>query len=148
MDIKKKILFLDDTEDRHQAFLKLVDGYEVEVWQVYNVAQAINRLQDYKFDIVFLDHDLEDKHYTVDGQNNPLVHENTGRDVVTHILTMEQDKLPNYIVIHSWNPEGSREMGNMMKDLRVEGHIYKCKFGYQIDSQFGSLVKDIIMEKV
>ena len=40
----KKFMFLDDTQIRHDIFDKICQDLNVEVWHVFNVEQAINRL--------------------------------------------------------------------------------------------------------
>ena len=71
-------------------------------------------LASQKFDVVFLDHDLENH---VDGFTDDISRK-TGYDVALFIKTvLPLDKRPNQIVIHSMNPVGAFRMEELLKDL-------------------------------
>jgi hypothetical protein len=107
-----RILFLDDNGDRHDEFDKQYpDDDIVHVYTYTECCTALATLEN--FDIAWLDHDLGDFH-------EPDVHDNeytctkieyTGLDVALYICNvLEVIKCPAEIMIHSWNPSGSRYM--------------------------------------
>ena len=61
-----RVLFLDDNENRHKAFKRVVVGTGVtHVDWVQDAKAAIKYLSDNpKYDIICFDHDLSDEHYS------------------------------------------------------------------------------------
>lgn len=104
-----RILFLDDMNERHEAFQKTVG---VPVDHVFTAAWAIKMLKEEKYDQVFLDHDLSiDDILVAPGEPTK---EPTGMDVVDHILTMEEP--PAEVVVHSANPAAADRMGQKLRE--------------------------------
>lgn len=104
-----KILFLDDQEVRAQTARAAAIGNNFE-W-VKTAREAIDKLKVGQYDLVCLDHDLEDQHY------GGVIDKNTGQAVADHIASMvERPK----VWIHSMNPTG-RE--NMIRTLRDKAPI-------------------------
>lgn len=91
-----KLLFVDD--EREWPVGGVV--YNGDVYQAYNSSAAIDLIQDIKFDILFLDHDL--------GEND------TGMEVVDFLINVEQHPEIQQIFIHSQNPIGARNMENRL----------------------------------
>lgn len=55
----KNILFLDDDKNRHRRITSFFIGNVYD--KVFTVSEAIAKLKTKDYDIVFLDHDLNDK---------------------------------------------------------------------------------------
>lgn len=107
-----RVLVLDDDEIRHKVFAAKFKG--VQVTHAYNVEDAVNALnRDEVFDLVHLDHDLEDFHYI------PYKVEMTGMDVARFISRMDKDKQPKRVVVHSWNTAAAPRMVNVLRDAGI-----------------------------
>ena len=105
------ILFVDDMEERHKAFLKRKPlGSKVYCAHTYD--QAIWHLGTIQFDILFLDHDLSETAIMCDPDN---IDERTGTDLAKEIVSLDLDPKPG-IVIHSLNPVGAERMHLILKD--------------------------------
>lgn len=112
-----KILVLDDDQKRHEAFKFHL--FRHDITHVYTCDEAIKAIEQEKWDIIFLDHDLEDRHYSSasDGKVEEL--EKTGYDVAVHIAkNLPTEKAPQFILIHSWNPVGWKRMFAALMDRR------------------------------
>lgn len=96
-----KILFLDDSAERYNAFIKHLLG--VEVLYARSAAEAISYLDKYDFTQVFLDHDL--------GETS------NGMAVVDHICQMECP--PANVIVHSTNEPAAKEMCKRLADLDI-----------------------------
>ena len=113
--MKQKILFLDDDLIRHDAFRQRTKDMNVEVTYIETVEQAIKALTNFKFDIASLDHDLGGQVYVKET-------EGTGYEVALFIEEkLEEDKLPNEVIVHSYNPAGAERMVYAIKK-----RIAKC----------------------
>lgn len=117
-----KILFLDDDVERHTRFKAAHIG--VDVTYAWTSIDAINALKSICFDEAYLDHDLggEKSHMTL-----PSRHEGSGYDVAVYISTLEADRRPYKVVIHSYNPAGAERMERALKSCKEEGMIVKRK---------------------
>lgn len=102
---RMNILFLEDDIKRTLIFDKECIGI-ASVCHAAAAKKAIDELGSLsRFDLVCLDHDLEDDHYFGGGDLNK-----TGRPVADFIAQMPADKMPGLIWIHSLNPDGVRAM--------------------------------------
>lgn len=104
---EERILFLDDSDWRHEEFMRRMEGDETQrVWQARSAGEAIAFLDSVRFDRVFLDHDLseDDILMTVGGKSKV----STGMDVVDHVLRM--DDPPREAVVHSCNTPAAEVM--------------------------------------
>ena len=111
-----RILILDDEEYRHEAFNKAHAADEC--WHAYTLRQFMDQIERVKkFDVIYLDHDITDSKAT------------TGLDAVRFLVRTLQacpDKMPDKVVVHSWNPIGSVIM---TEELRAAGvSTYKRTF--------------------
>lgn len=99
-----KILFMDDNQQRCDTFAAMVDGSGARADIATTHTAAMEMLSNFKYDAVFLDHDLDGMHYA----DSDLP--NTGYQVAKFITGLDYDKRPGEIVIHSWNPAGTAKM--------------------------------------
>lgn len=100
------VLFLDDNTQRIERFLlNAPKPSETDrIICVETSEQAIAVLDNMKFDVVFLDHDLDGMHFA----DSDLP--NTGFRVARHITGMSFANHPKFVVIHSWNHVGVAKM--------------------------------------
>ena len=98
-----KVLFLDDDVNRHKAFKQNINIPDSEIKYVYTSKDAIDAINDEKYDVVFLDHDLGGKIYVAET-------ENTGYEVTLHIAKMPKEKRSDNVIIHSFNRSGAIRM--------------------------------------
>lgn len=106
-----KILFLDDQQQRHNYFLKRFKGNEI--YQAFTSLQAIEALKtESPFDRAHLDHDLGGFYLPSD--------ESSGYEVAKFISIMEPNLRPEFVIVHSHNPDGAFKMLKVLRDAGVE----------------------------
>lgn len=112
--VQLRVLFLDDDSIRHEMFMMNHTQPGVEITQSWTAKAAIECLSDMpKFEFVFLDHDLADWHYK--GQKYELP--GTGMDVVDFMCkSLEKNKWPDAVIVHSWNFHRGLEMETRLKE--------------------------------
>jgi hypothetical protein len=123
-----QVLFLDDDPTRHinaKAWLKEVLKTSVlDIKHVRTVDQCIKALEMHEWDVVCLDHDLEDIHYNTTLEKS-VQFERTGMDVVDYLI---QEKIePGAVLVHSWNPDASLRMKQKLEDAGLR--VAKKEFG-------------------
>ena len=99
-----KILILDDMSIRHKAFKQNLIGHVVKC--VETVKETIDSLNEETWDYLFLDHDLGGDVMVPSGPG-------TGYEVAQW-LNKNVDKQPANIVIHSFNPDGAKNMASLL----------------------------------
>lgn len=110
----RRILILDDDENRHDFFRKIFrDCLRVHV---YTTKQAIEELSDRpRFDLVCLDHDLPISEKLI-GVINP----GDGAQVAAFIRDfMLPLQYPKAILIHSQNQKGSERIREILKPTGI-----------------------------
>jgi len=110
MKTKRRVLFVDDLSERWEIFNELYRVSEtahVEFVWAKNYDEAITQLQNGNWDVVFLDHDLEEAHYHDQQQG--------WRDG-TAIADWVREHTPqvNHFVCHSMNPVGRSRMAQIV----------------------------------
>ncbi len=122
----KKILILEDSEERKAWFRKQLDDDDTKYFIVDTVEHAIDLLQEHSFDYAYLDHDLLPAYQTFYSQHSAL-------RLVKYIVKYT----PNigFITIHSINRAASNEMAKQLDNagyevnqipfykLREQGHL-------------------------
>jgi CheY-like chemotaxis protein len=99
------ILFVDDDPIRHGVFELHGSSAGMPIWHVWNCEQAILALDTIsRFEIIHLDHDLSD--YDEERQRN----ERNGFDVAVHLTTLDKNRHPTRVIIHSHNPTGAEKI--------------------------------------
>lgn len=102
-----RILILDDSAERHQAFAMRLIGNVVE--HVETAREAIYQLDRHgPWDVVFLDHDLAGTELVASGPG-------TGYEVAQWIAEHE-DKRPKCVILHTYNPVGAKNMKALLPD--------------------------------
>lgn len=110
-----KILVLDDDHLRHEAFTRAFP-HAVHVWTVEEFQEAYAAGG---WDLLYLDHDLNDfgVRSTAEGYGGRV--ELTGADVATWVARLPVDMHPKEVIIHSWNPGGALNMLNVLRDAGI-----------------------------
>jgi hypothetical protein len=119
--MNKKILFLDDDHDRVIQFGVIATEENWDVTYVENAPDCIQMLQDNIYDMVFLDHDLDNRHYV------PSYEVNTGSEVVRWVISKNglSNKDNVIIIVHTLNDKGGMQF--MVDGLKSCGHtVYYC----------------------
>ena len=104
------VLFLDDMEERHRAFLnKFGMRDDIRIWQARTAREAIDLLKGRKFLQAFLDHDLSlDDIMCQPGGPSKVP---TGMEVVKFLESCSWDDLPvKNVIIHSMNEPAASQM--------------------------------------
>lgn len=111
-----RIFVLDDSRARLKTFKQnLITHTVVTVESEEEAKKAIK--SNPRFDVWYVDHDLEDVHYS----SMTAEFERTGLTFARWACSEALDKLPELVVVHSWNGPGSRNIANEFKrvDVRV-----------------------------
>lgn len=113
-----RILVLDDDKERHQAFARNFDGHDVVHVETYDSALAA-LLKQPRFDVVYLDHDLNDfeaQSYAPGDSMYEGPRELDGQDVAVFMAReLPESKHPELVVVHSWNPSGADAMVSTLR---------------------------------
>jgi len=121
-----RILVLDDDDMRHQYFAEELKGNDVI--HVHTYDECVDALSNQEpFEVVFLDHDLNDYKYKSELVGAGLyggTQEMDGRDVTCYMTTLLKDEQrPFQVIVHSWNPSGAEEMIATLKDGGYENVV-------------------------
>lgn len=122
MQITLKVLFLDDDPFRHdnaKGWLEsIVSGAHLDLTHVRNVEEFVKAFLKEDFDLICLDHDLQDFHYKGE------VDEQTGREAARAIVSEGFD---GGVIVHSWNPDGADAILQILKDGGIR--VARKEFG-------------------
>lgn len=107
--MERKILILEDNHDRINTFKEKFKKDDVYFFD--NVQEAIKAYDLFApFDVIFLDHDLDNEIYVPSGDPN------TGYQFAKFLETKES--LPQ-IIIHSMNVVGAKNIKNILPDAEI-----------------------------
>lgn len=132
-----RILVLDDDDQRHAFFKRQLIGHDVV--HTHSYKECMDALRGKRFDMVFLDHDLNMNQYSSKADDRPeYIQRNLtqfskkgeldGRDVTEDMIKMlPKEKIPETVVVHSWNPSGAAEMVKMLQDANYP-HVIRWPF--------------------
>lgn len=109
-----KILILEDNPNRIKQFKYNLIGHDVDITD--QVLMAIELLKNNDYDLIFLDHDLEGKHYV------PSSYFNTGYTVAKYLSANPQ--INAKIIIHSSNYKGVAKMRSVLPNARHISFIF------------------------
>ncbi len=105
-----RILILEDDENRIAKFRENFIGCILDITKDPN--EANRWLQENQYDMIFLDHDLEDSHYLEDC----LSKETTGLCTADFLGNNLHCNKKAVVIIHSLNPAGRERMKLACKD--------------------------------
>jgi len=103
-----KIMFLDDMKSRRDVFQRNAIGHNVDF--AITAQQAIDLLDRHEYDVIYLDHDLEDDHY-----NSNEDHHEDGRFVARALREMKKHH-GKIVIVHSLNPDGRANIKSILND--------------------------------
>ena len=114
-----KIFILEDDKERIKEFASM---FEEQILVIANDSDVANSILYYnKFDLIFLDHDLEGKQMCESEGN-------TGFKVASHIGKSENFR--TNIVIHSYNMKGANNILKVLsEDINFKGKAIILPFG-------------------
>jgi CheY-like chemotaxis protein len=98
--IPMRILILEDSPERQRKMRQRLIGHVVEIAETAQA--AIDRLRDERWDVLCLDHDLGGQQMVESGPG-------TGYEVAKW-LEGNKDRIPERIVLHSYNEPGRANM--------------------------------------
>lgn len=132
-NIAMRILFLDDNENRHKLFHSLVTGHGItHIDWAENALAAIEFLNNNpKYDLICFDHDLSEEHYRACMNGNDANYGDvmTGYDVAVFLVTeLEEEKQPEYAIVHTFNPDGSKRIAAVLSEAGLQKSIYVFPF--------------------
>ncbi|MBI5548922.1 MAG: hypothetical protein HY901_33995 [Deltaproteobacteria bacterium] len=108
-----RVLFLDDDAYRHDCFARRLPDEEIR--HVHGHDEALTALSTTRFDVVYLDHDLEDFRAVEPSELNK-----TGLDVARFIAgSVAAELRPAKVVVHSWNESGARQMAEILRTAGI-----------------------------
>lgn len=103
-----RIFFLDDDYGRYKVFCQNCIGHSLDYAQTAD--QALKMLAENEYDIIFLDHDLNEEHYVGDYTKMP-----TGFTVAKQMRDFKHLH-GTQVVVHSLNPAGRQNIKSAIKD--------------------------------
>ena len=115
-----RIFILEDDLNRIKWFKKTLNS-RINLDITDDVDIGMNNLMENQYDIIFLDHDLGGRQMVSSAERD------TGYTVAKMIHTTKNKGLT--VVVHSWNPEGAKNMIRVMEENGVNC-IYS-RFGYK-----------------
>jgi ActR/RegA family two-component response regulator len=131
----KNILFLDDDLKRTEEFLNNFSNSNNVITTVENAEECINKLKDFKFDFISLDHDLGGEIFVDSSRKD------TGMEVVRFLNSNKTNQ--GLIIVHSYNPVAS---AGMFIELNSNGYeAFQIKFG---SSEYFDKVSKILDGKI
>ncbi len=105
-----KALILEDSPERIKLFKKHLFKHDLYFFD--NVKDAIEAVQLLgPFDVLFLDHDLDDRVYV--DSNEP----NTGYQFAKWVAS--QDLKFDEIILHTLNPAGAKNMKDVLPEAKI-----------------------------
>lgn len=102
-----KVFILEDSQSRIRLFKEIFGVYNITLTDKVDRAKELYEAYA-PFDLILLDHDLADDHYT-DQQRE----EGTGTEFATW-LQWQPKRTP--VIIHSYNPDGAARMETVLRE--------------------------------
>jgi hypothetical protein len=118
-------LFLDDDELRHEVFAEQCKARGNEPSHAHTLDEFMGMTDGKHWDIVHLDHDLNDFSFVSKWTDMYGDGEQTGVDAARWLAVQLPEHRPSKVIIHSWNPSGAARMRATLeeagfKDVVVE----------------------------
>jgi len=103
-----RVLIVEDDSERLKFFRQELIGHNLVC--VASASEAISELKNNIYDLMFLDHDLNQPHYS------NYCFEGTGSEVSKYLQDNYQKNPDLFIVLHSLNPVGVRKMSEYLNN--------------------------------
>lgn len=104
-----RVFVLDDDESRHDWFAARFPGDQLDI--AVEPLRAVELLNSYFYDAVFLDHDLLPEHY----KSSALDDERTGYAVARWLAAHPDMQRAATIIVHTRNADGAMRMVEEMR---------------------------------
>lgn len=104
-----RVLIVDDTQARHDWFMRRYQSDDVE--HAYDAPQAIEMLKRRRYDLVCLDHDLGGPPH------------GDGMDVVRALKALPECARPDHVTVHTANPVARRFMVSSLADVGIVADV-------------------------
>lgn len=111
--MSKKILVLDDDQERHQGFDKIFPRDAVT--HVSDYDQFLKALPSGPYDLICLDHDLGE---TADPDGNVVLRK-SGMDAARALVSLPPELQPKQVLVHSQNSVAGPEMVRVLRDAGI-----------------------------
>lgn len=111
-----KFLHLDDDNLRHELFGEWAKEQGHESFHAHTIDEFAGLIDLKTFDVVFLDHDLNDFEHvskTADMYGDCEANGTTAAHMLNALLP---ENRPSKVVIHSWNPDGANRMRAILEE--------------------------------
>lgn len=106
-----RVLILDDSEIRHRRFKEKFSLETDILTHTYTVEECIEAMTNNEYDMVCLDHDLGGQEMVPSGPG-------TGYEVCEWMV-QNQDRVPNIVILHSFNPPGRDNMSRLLGNFGI-----------------------------
>ena len=119
--MKMKVFIFEDDPNRRETFTNLLAKNDLEfVHMCDNVEVAKSMLKQTKYDIAFLDHDMDHRQYVNSNESN------TGYQLAKFIV---EEKIPfDQVFVHSMNVVGAELMMNTLNEAESIRQLYRTPF--------------------
>jgi CheY-like chemotaxis protein len=107
-----RIFILEDSPYRIENFKQMLIGHAVDVATTVDEAKAF--LDIYKYDLMFLDHDLGGQIIVKSGKG-------TGYEVAKYIKNTANAEVPT--ILHSCNPAGAKNMQGILPHAELRPYV-------------------------
>ncbi len=119
-----RVFICDDDQNRIDILLKRYKGHVVFAVTHYDDAMPL-LLSQPAFDLYLLDHDLES--FATDPETGQRI-ENTGTELAEAIVKdLPKDKYPDTVICHSYNSQGGKRMGSILKEAGIRTYYSPFK---------------------
>lgn len=106
-----RVLFVDDSKNRTRQFTMNMIGAVIDTAE--NPRIAIDLLSKNKYDVVFLDYDMDEEHTGVNGY---------GHDITEYICREPKAYSDTLFVVHSLNKDGGKRMVQELGNGKLPTH--------------------------
>jgi hypothetical protein len=107
------VFLLEDDERRHRWFRKKFVNDEIDITD--QIEEAKDYLQKYRYDAIFLDHDLIPEHYKAQDEHDD---ERTGIAIAFWLAENPQIQPSALIIVHTRNADGALRMVEKLREAK------------------------------
>jgi CheY-like chemotaxis protein len=135
------ILFLDDQQERHDLAEKYLSPYHT-LLHCFTADEALEIIQSFQgvIGLAMLDHDLRDE--LTGRHEDGTSFEKHGMWFVNELISnVPIAKHPPYVIVHSYNPDGGKNMTNTLNKYSDSIHARQEVFS-------GAMLKRLVAELI
>ena len=136
-----RVFILEDSINRNALFREIFAPAEHVDLTIAECAEDAIRLWKPPYDLIMLDHDLEDAHYRAfEKGEDTYPGGQTGYDFVKWMIT-DTESPQGVVIIHSFNPVGAEKMEGVLK--KAGWYIRRLPFGMELLTQLQTMVRPV-----